>query len=95
MPTSVADNFKFRFMSTRPNREEIERSMETFAREPNGGLIPIPGPAISVNRGFIISLANHYRLPNVHGFRYFPAHGGLASYGFSSIAKPQDTLIVS
>jgi hypothetical protein len=48
-----------------------------------------------VNRGFIISLANHYRLPNVHGFRYFPAHGGLASYGFSSIAKPQDTLIVS
>jgi putative ABC transport system substrate-binding protein len=30
-------------------------------------------------------LANRYRLPNVFSFRYFPADGGLASYGVDLI----------
>ena len=33
------------------------------------------------NRHLIISLALQYRLPNVYSFRYYPAGGGLASYG--------------
>ena len=32
-------------------------------------------------RNLIISLATRYRLPNVHAYRYYPAAGGLASYG--------------
>ncbi|HKA76334.1 MAG TPA: ABC transporter substrate binding protein [Pseudolabrys sp.] len=36
-------------------------------------------------RDFIISLAHRYRLPNVYAFRYFPANGGLASYGVDNI----------
>jgi putative ABC transport system substrate-binding protein len=67
------------------NRDEIERSIVTLANDSNGGLIPIPGPAVSVNRELVISLANQHRLPNVYGFRYFPAHGGLASYGIDNI----------
>ena len=33
----------------------------------------------------IISLAHRHRLPNVSAFRYYPANGGLASYGVDNI----------
>src|SRR4029077_10369184 len=33
------------------------------------------------HRNLIIALALQYRLPNVYAFRYYPASGGLASYG--------------
>jgi putative tryptophan/tyrosine transport system substrate-binding protein len=33
------------------------------------------------HRELIIWLATRYRLPNVYAFRYYPASGGLASYG--------------
>jgi hypothetical protein len=33
------------------------------------------------HRSLIISPATRYRLPNVHAYRYYPAAGGLASYG--------------
>jgi hypothetical protein len=60
----------------------IERAIEQFAREPNGGLIPLPSPLIGLRRDLIISLASRHRLPNVYGFRYYPigghAHEGVA-----------------
>jgi putative tryptophan/tyrosine transport system substrate-binding protein len=65
---------------------EIERAIEEFTREPNGGLIPLPTPLMAVHRGLIISLASRHRLPNVYGFRYYPIEGGLASYGVDNIA---------
>jgi putative ABC transport system substrate-binding protein len=37
------------------------------------------------HRHLIISLALQYRLPNVYSFRYYPASGGLASYGPDAI----------
>jgi len=52
---------------------------DAFAKEPNGGLIPIPSPLIANHRELIISLANRHRLPNVYAFRYFVVSGGLAS----------------
>jgi putative ABC transport system substrate-binding protein len=63
----------------------IERAIEQFAREPNGGLIPLPSPLIGLRRDLIISLASRHRLPNVYGFRYYPIGGGLASYGADNI----------
>jgi putative ABC transport system substrate-binding protein len=60
---------------------EIERAIEEFAREPNGALIPLPGPLMGVRRDIIISLATRHRLPNVYAFRYYAIGGGLASYG--------------
>ena len=64
---------------------EIERAIEEFTREPNGGLIPLPGPLMAVHRDLIISLATRHRLPNVYSFRYYPIGGGLASYGTDNI----------
>jgi putative tryptophan/tyrosine transport system substrate-binding protein len=63
------------------DKAEIERGIGATAREPNGGLILIPGPIIGAQRALIISLANKYALPNVYAFRYHPIGGGLASYG--------------
>jgi len=64
---------------------EIERAIEEVTREPNGGLIPLPGPLMAVHRDLIISLTTRHRLPNVYSFRYYPIGGGLASYGTDNI----------
>jgi putative ABC transport system substrate-binding protein len=64
---------------------EIKHAIEEFTREPNGGLIPLPGPLMVVHRDLIISLATRHRLPNVYGMRYYPTSGGLASYGTDNI----------
>jgi putative ABC transport system substrate-binding protein len=64
---------------------EIERVINAFAAEPNGGLIPVASALIAVQRDFVIALANRHRLPNVYTFRYYPASGGLASYGVDNI----------
>ena len=64
---------------------EIERAITAFARQPNGGLIVTGSSAVVKHRKLIIALALQYRLPNVYGFRYYPASGGLASYGPDAI----------
>jgi putative tryptophan/tyrosine transport system substrate-binding protein len=60
---------------------EMERAIAAFAREPNGGLIVTSSQGVAIHRDLIISLASRYRLPNIQPFRYYPASGGLASYG--------------
>jgi putative tryptophan/tyrosine transport system substrate-binding protein len=62
--------------------DEIEQSITTFARTPNGGLIV---PALTqglVHRDLIISLAARHQLPAVYPYRSFVTGGGLISYGF-------------
>ena len=63
---------------------EIERGIAAFAIEPNGGLIVTASPQAVMQRDAIISLATRLRLPNVYPFPYWPASGGLASYGPNS-----------
>jgi putative ABC transport system substrate-binding protein len=63
------------------NDAEIESAVATFAREPNGGLITMPDIFTSTHRNAIISQATRHRLPAVYPYRYFPAGGGLMSYG--------------
>ncbi len=60
---------------------EIERGVTALASEPNGGLIVTASTYAVKHRDLIISLATRFRLPNVYPFRYWPADGGLASYG--------------
>jgi putative ABC transport system substrate-binding protein len=60
---------------------EMERAIAAFARVPNGGLIVTSSQGTAIHRDLIISLASRYRLPNIQPFRYYPASGGLASYG--------------
>jgi putative ABC transport system substrate-binding protein len=64
---------------------EIERVIEDFAREPNGGLIVLPDILTQVHRDLLIRLAARHRLPAIYGFRYFPASGGLMSYGIDPV----------
>jgi putative ABC transport system substrate-binding protein len=60
---------------------EIERVIDSFAREPNGGLFVLPDLFTYVHRELIIALAARHLLPTIYPFRYFPAAGGLMSYG--------------
>jgi putative ABC transport system substrate-binding protein len=60
---------------------EMERAITAFAREPNGGLIVTGSQGAVIHRDLIILLASRHRLPNIQPFRYYPASGGLASYG--------------
>lgn len=60
---------------------EIERAIDGFAREPNGGVIVLPNPITNVNRTSIFRLAVRKRLPAVYAYRYFVVEGGLVSYG--------------
>src|SRR6516225_9849600 len=64
-----------------PSADEIERSVETFARSPNGGLIVTASAAPLRYRDLIISLAARQKLPAVYFERFFVAAGGLISYG--------------
>jgi ABC-type uncharacterized transport system substrate-binding protein len=60
---------------------EVERTITTFSRSGNGGLI-VTGSALAVvHRDLIISLAAKYKLPTVYFADYFVAGGGLVSYG--------------
>jgi len=63
---------------------EIDRAITAFARNPNGGLIVLPGAAVTGHRDLIITLAARYRLPAIYPFRYYAAGGGLVSYGPST-----------
>ena len=60
---------------------EIERAIDSFARESNGGLIVLPNVPTIVHRGLIMALAARHRLPAVYSFRQFVREGGLISYG--------------
>src|SRR5262245_23740747 len=64
---------------------DIERAIHGFAIQPHGGLIILPGPFTVVHRDLIISLAIRHALPNVYAYRYYPAAGGLASYGVDNV----------
>lgn len=64
--------------------EDIERSIPEFARAANGGLILTAGTLGIRYRDLIVRLAARHRLPAVYPYRFFPAGGGLMSYGTDS-----------
>jgi ABC-type uncharacterized transport system substrate-binding protein len=59
---------------------DIERSLTTFARSANGGMIVTSG-GTGFHRDIIIPLAARLRLPAIYPYRYYAAEGGLTSYG--------------
>jgi putative tryptophan/tyrosine transport system substrate-binding protein len=64
---------------------EIERMIDAFARDPDGGLIVTASAPSIVHRELIIALAARYRLPAVYAQRFFVTGGGLMSYGHDAI----------
>jgi putative ABC transport system substrate-binding protein len=60
---------------------EIVRGLDTFAADPNGGMIVLPTTTNSGNRDTIIRMAVQQRLPAIYSTRTSTAAGGLMSYG--------------
>ncbi|MGZ5872038.1 MAG: ABC transporter substrate-binding protein [Bradyrhizobium sp.] len=60
---------------------ELKRALDTFAREPNGGLIVTASASAAAHHELINSLATVHRLPAIHAFRCAILDGDLASYG--------------
>jgi ABC-type uncharacterized transport system substrate-binding protein len=60
---------------------EIDRAIDAFSHEANGGLIALSGPSVTNHREQIFALAARYRLPAIYPYRYFATDGGLMSYG--------------
>ena len=82
----AARRFDIRISTTAVhNADEIQRTIEDFASEPEGALIPIASALVTLRRDLVISLATRFRLPTVHAYRTYPASGGLASYGVDNI----------
>jgi ABC-type uncharacterized transport system substrate-binding protein len=60
---------------------EIEQSVASFARSPNGGLIPMASAATLHHRDLILTLTSRHTLPAIYWDRSFVDAGGLMSYG--------------
>jgi putative ABC transport system substrate-binding protein len=63
------------------NAADIEGTIESFARVPNGGLVLPPDITTTVHRDLIVALAARHRLPAVYSARFLVVAGGLMSYG--------------
>ncbi len=64
---------------------DIENQIVALAREPDGGLIYVPGNASTQTIDLIIALASKHRLPSIYPFSYMAAAGGLVSYGIEQL----------
>jgi putative ABC transport system substrate-binding protein len=69
------------------NAGEIEQSVGTFARSPNGGLIPVASAAAVRHRELILTLAARHNLPAIYWERFLVAAGGLMSYGADLVGQ--------
>jgi putative tryptophan/tyrosine transport system substrate-binding protein len=73
---------------------EIFRAIETASREPDTGMIVLPGSLIQVRSDLIIGLAARHRLPAIYGSgREFAKRGGLLSYAADSVDLFRQTAI--
>jgi ABC-type uncharacterized transport system substrate-binding protein len=70
------------------NVAEIERALETVAREPDGGFVVTPGSTMLRNRNLVISLAARHGLLAVYPERVYATDGGLMSYGTADLIEP-------
>ena len=66
-----------------PSRNEA--AINTFALEPDGGLIVAPSSLAIVHRDQIIKQSALKRLPAIYPYREFAAAGGLMSYGYDEV----------
>jgi ABC transporter substrate binding protein len=93
----VGPSIRHRLCSGRAG--DMERALDKFAREPNGGVIETASVSGTTHRQTIISAVMRLRLPAVYPFRYYVLAGGLASYGpdpidqFKRAAKYVDRIL--
>jgi putative ABC transport system substrate-binding protein len=63
------------------NRADIERGIDAFAAEPNGGLILVPPGLVGADRELMLRLARERGLPGIYPALTYSVDGGLMSYG--------------
>lgn len=63
------------------DQADIERTVASFVRSPNDGMIVTSGPLAAVHRKTIIATAARHKLPAVYVSRFTALDGGLISYG--------------
>lgn len=66
---------------------DIEGSLESFARVPDGGLAIVPDTTMTRYRESVIALAARHRLPAVYPERFYATGGGLMSYGIADLVE--------
>ena len=67
------------------NVADIERVIESFAANPNSGLVLLPSATTLEHRDVVVALAARYRLPAVYSLRPYVVAGGLMYYGTNVI----------
>jgi putative ABC transport system substrate-binding protein len=67
------------------NSAELERAIDAFAAEPNGGLVMVPPPPSGSARELINRLALKYRLPAIYPGKAFATEGGMMGYGTNTV----------
>ncbi|MFL6796906.1 MAG: ABC transporter substrate-binding protein [Xanthobacteraceae bacterium] len=78
---AAAGAFDARAVRVAVDGRDMIEAIETFAREPNGGLMVMPDITTMNLRAEIVALAARHLLPSIYPFRYFAVSGGLISYG--------------
>jgi len=64
---------------------DIVDAIDTFGREPNGGMVVVPNPVTTNYSRLIIESCVKHSLPAVYPFRFFTENGGLMSYGSDTV----------
>ena len=64
---------------------ELERAIDAFAAEPNGGLVVVPPPPRGSIRELINRLALKHRLPGIAASKHDAANIVMMSYGGDSV----------
>lgn len=65
------------------NASNLKDSLESFAREPNGGMVVVPDATMTRMRAELVGLAADLHLPAVYPERFYVIDGGLMSYGMA------------
>jgi putative ABC transport system substrate-binding protein len=60
---------------------DIEPALESFARQPNGGLMLTTNAFTFLRNKLIIDQTTRYHLPSIGAYFDFPREGGLMAYG--------------
>jgi putative ABC transport system substrate-binding protein len=60
---------------------DIERAIESLAKQPNGGVLVPPDVTMSILRAEITALTARHRVPAIYPNSSYPMVGGLVSYG--------------
>jgi putative ABC transport system substrate-binding protein len=77
---------------TASTADGIRQAIETFSQTVDGVII-LPSSAATMNRALIVSLAASRGLPAIYPYRFFPASGGLISYGSSTAENARQSAV--